>query len=204
MAAVTAVMFDLGGVLCRVDEAAAWRAWEERTGVAAAELQRELFARGLKEEFDRGLKAPGGVARFLATRFDIALDLAAWRDIWSRSVAADPLMDAFAEAVATRLPCLLASTTDAIHHEVLAGQLACLKRFAGQAVSYRMGSVKPEPEFYRRAVFMLGAPAASTLFIDDRPENVEGARRCGLQAVQFTGLSALREELASRGVAGLE
>ncbi|MCC6464926.1 MAG: HAD-IA family hydrolase [Planctomycetes bacterium] len=203
MSAVSAVMFDLGGVLCRVDEAAVWRAWEERTGVAAAELQRELFDRGLKQEFDRGLKAPGGVARFLAARFDIRLDLAAWRDIWSRSVEADPEMDALAARVAARLPCLLASTTDAIHHEVLASQLGCLARFAGQAVSYRLGSVKPEPEFYRRAIFMLGAPAGSTLFVDDRPENVEGARRCGLQAVQFTGRDALRAELAARGLADL-
>jgi 2-haloacid dehalogenase len=41
---------------------------------------------------------------------------------------------------------------------------------------------------------------ARALFIDDNLENVESARKEGLQAVQFTSASQLTAELKSAGI----
>jgi FMN phosphatase YigB (HAD superfamily) len=109
-------------------------------------------------------------------------------------------MDALAAEIAARVPCALASTTDRIHHEKLGGELGCFSAFRAQAVSYQIGFVKPHPTFYREALELLGTSAPDTLFIDDKPENVDGARRAGMQALHFTGIDALREELARRGL----
>jgi HAD superfamily hydrolase (TIGR01509 family) len=47
-------------------------------------------------------------------------------------------------------------------------------------------SIKPEREIYEHCLAGLGVPAEQTLFLDDRPENIDGAKRLGIHGVQFT------------------
>jgi putative hydrolase of the HAD superfamily len=50
-------------------------------------------------------------------------------------------------------------------------------------LSHQQGLRKPEPEFYERALAGLGVPANQTVFIDDKPENVEAAEMLGIQGI---------------------
>lgn len=63
-----------------------------------------------------------------------------------------------------------------------------------------LGLRKPEPAIYERALEMLDAPAERVLFIDDREENVDGARNAGMKAIRFEGAEALKSELMGLGV----
>jgi len=63
-----------------------------------------------------------------------------------------------------------------------------------------MGLRKPEPAMYRRALDILGSAPYRTLFIDDREENVAGAKAEGIKAIRFTGAEALRREFEKLGV----
>jgi putative hydrolase of the HAD superfamily len=62
-----------------------------------------------------------------------------------------------------------------------------------------LGLRKPEIAIYQRALDILGRPAERILFIDDREENLTGARAVGMQTIQFKGAESLRRELAARG-----
>lgn len=46
-------------------------------------------------------------------------------------------------------------------------------------------TLKPRPEAYLNCLATLGIAAADAIFVDDQPRNVEGARRVGLDAIQF-------------------
>jgi len=63
-----------------------------------------------------------------------------------------------------------------------------------------VGLRKPAPAIYRRVLDILGKPAERILFIDDREENVAGARAAGFRTIRFEGAGALRSELQSLGV----
>jgi putative hydrolase of the HAD superfamily len=63
-----------------------------------------------------------------------------------------------------------------------------------------LGLRKPEPAIYRRALDILGKPAHRILFIDDREENVAGAKTAGMEAIRFQGAESLRRELTNLGV----
>lgn len=70
----------------------------------------------------------------------------------------------------------------------------------GVTVSGEVGLIKPDREIYDRHAESFGLEPAATLFIDDSPQNVEGAIAAGWQAVQFTGAEQLRRDLARLGV----
>ncbi|MCB9896260.1 MAG: HAD-IA family hydrolase [Planctomycetes bacterium] len=200
MTRLEGILIDAGGVLCRLHEEAVYAAWEAKTGLPGEKLRTELYDRGLKEEFDRGLKHPAGVALFLKYRFEIDLEKDDWRAIWNEAISIDPEMDKFARGLAVHLPVALASTTDKYHHAKMQAELTCFELFKGQAVSYEIGHIKPEIEFYRRAVEKLGTSPGKTLFIDDLEVNVQGAANAGLLALRFTGLEKLQEDLKAYGL----
>ena len=71
--------------------------------------------------------------------------------------------------------------------------------------SHDLGAAKPDPAFFAEAARRIGADPAAILFVDDRPDNVEGARAAGLAAVCWTvddGHAALLDLLAGHGVDG--
>lgn len=55
--------------------------------------------------------------------------------------------------------------------------------FSSRFFSCRLGVAKPEPAFFHRVRERFLLPGESILFLDDRLENVEGARAAGWQAV---------------------
>lgn len=59
------------------------------------------------------------------------------------------------------------------------------RHFDGEVVSCEEGICKPEPEIYRLLLERYNLDPAETLFIDDRPENVEAAEREGIVGFHY-------------------
>lgn len=86
--------------------------------------------------------------------------------------------------------------------EVLAhmrANFAWLDTFDHLTWSCELDMLKPEPEIYQHTLDKLGVRAEEALFLDDREENVEGARRVGLHALLFRDVATLRDDLAQAG-----
>ncbi|MFB2550910.1 HAD family hydrolase [Ensifer soli] len=71
----------------------------------------------------------------------------------------------------------------------------------GVTVSAEIGLIKPDVAIYRHHAARFGLTPERTLFIDDSPANVDGARGAGWQAVVFTDPERLRLDLAGHGIA---
>jgi 2-haloacid dehalogenase len=87
--------------------------------------------------------------------------------------------------------------------EVFAARLArydILKGFDGSIVSGHEGVLKPSQEIFRLLTERYRIDPSESLFIDDSPANVEGARAAGLQAHHFVDAPSLEAELASVGL----
>jgi epoxide hydrolase-like predicted phosphatase len=57
------------------------------------------------------------------------------------------------------------------------------------------GTAKPGREIYDLTLDRLGIPAGQALFIDDKTENIEGAKRAGLQTILFKNFRQFKKEL---------
>ena len=58
-------------------------------------------------------------------------------------------------------------------------------RLAGATISADVGLRKPDPNIYRGMLETSGYEAGELLFVDDRANNVDAARACGIDSLQF-------------------
>jgi putative hydrolase of the HAD superfamily len=63
-----------------------------------------------------------------------------------------------------------------------------------------VGILKPARRIYEVALAMSQAEPGSSVFIDDREQNLEPARSLGMQTIRFTDARRLRQDLAELGV----
>jgi FMN phosphatase YigB (HAD superfamily) len=186
------VAFDLGGVLVDVDKAHLFALGPADAVDAAffgphhdAATVGDLDAAGFAAAMGRALRDRG---------VDVDDD-----DVgaeWARVVAWRPGGAALLSACAGVVTTHVWSNTDPIHWRVLGAAIDGVVHHA--AASFRLGAAKPDARFYARA--LLGHAPGDVLFLDDRADNVAGARALGIDAVVVTSVDAARALLAARGV----
>lgn len=194
---IALVLFDLDHVLSDYDHHARLAVLAERSGSDANAVGAALFGSGLEDESDRGDWSPQGYAEELSRRLGarIALDDLVAARAASMRARTDSLRLAHAAAQTARIAIL---TNNGLYmrdrmHEICP---ALLPLFAGRMrFAAEFGRVKPDPEVYLHCLRTLDAEPAATLFVDDKAENVIGARRAGLHAVQFTDAAQLQRDL---------
>ena len=72
---------------------------------------------------------------------------------------------------------------------------AFLDLLDGGIVSYQVHALKPDREIYEILLARYDLVADQCLFFDDRADNVEGARKVGIHAIQVTSRQMLNETL---------
>ena len=62
------------------------------------------------------------------------------------------------------------------------------------------GTSKPERRIYELTIERLGVEAGQAVFIDDKPDYIDGAQRAGLNTILFESVSQVKNELIMLGV----
>lgn len=73
--------------------------------------------------------------------------------------------------------------------------LSFLQDVDGALFSYEVKQIKPEPEIYQTLFERFNLKPEECVFLDDMPENIEGARAQGMAGICFTGYEAANEKL---------
>ena len=68
----------------------------------------------------------------------------------------------------------------------------------GKVVSYQVHMAKPDERIYRHLLRTYGLDPSECIFYDDRQENTEAARKCGIEAVTITSEAHILQELQKR------
>src|SRR5262245_27834572 len=187
-APVSALLFDLGNVVIRIDFDRVFARWAALAGCDAA-LLREKFSHD--EPYQRHERGEIDTAAYFASLRDslgVDLDDAGLLDGWNAVFVEEmPGMSALLARIVPRIPLYAFTNTNRAHAAHCARQFApVLGHFRKVFASCEMGLRKPEPAAFAHIVNELGAPAGCILFFDDSLANVEAARACGLQGVHVT------------------
>ncbi len=183
------VMFDLGVVLLHLEygpaQAACISKCDPARLAAGGQFLRLLGRTPIVDAYERGdISAQQFFDHFVeATGFTGSLDEFAtiWRSIFRENT---PMIE-FAHRVASRYPTFIMTNASDLHVPWVFDQFPALNFFRDYAASCYVGAAKPDPLYYERALKKFGAPAESSLFIDDRPENVEAAHALGFRCVLY-------------------
>lgn len=96
----------------------------------------------------------------------------------------------------------LYALTDNVHEIVayLKQRYEFWRYFEGAVVSAEVGCLKPEPEIFRTLLDTHALRAEGTVFIDDVPRNVAGARAMGMHAIAFEDAAQCEHALRELGL----
>jgi glucose-1-phosphatase len=190
---VSALLWDVGGVLLRTEDPGPRRRWEERLGLPAGRLAKTVFECSAAQRATVGEASDDEVWREAANNLGVPpaeldqfkLDFFAG-DRWDadllrfiknkrQALRMGILSNAWLGARASFAPWIQPDT----FHATLFSAEEHLR--------------KPDERFYRLAATRLGVAPETILFIDDFPENVEGARKIGMMGIQFMNSRSVME-----------
>ena len=198
--------FDLGNVLLKFDHQIACRQMAEVAGVSIDRVRAVVFEGALQHRYERGEISSRQFfetfCRRTDTRPEFDLLMLAASAIFELHSAVVPVLVRLKNE-GRRLG-ILSNTCPPHWDFVSAGRYAILNgTFEQHVLSYEVGAMKPDAAIYKAAIDRAGVPADRVFFVDDRLENVEGARAAGIDAVLFTTASQLARDLRSRGVSSM-
>jgi epoxide hydrolase-like predicted phosphatase len=184
-APIRAVIFDWGGVIEPLPNAARFAEWERRLGLPPGALQPVLWG-DLWQEVERGAVTLDAYGAYVcrACGFAGPEELEAFaQEFYPRR--ADPRMLAALRALRPRYRTAILS--NAFH-----GQREHIAALTGAPVealvddyinSAEVGLRKPEIEIFRLALDRLGVAPPEAVFLDDTAANIAGAAAAGLRGI---------------------
>ena len=90
---------------------------------------------------------------------------------------------------------ILFSNTNSLDFNAVDKNIDLRRVIRSSYVSYAQGFLKPDPRSYQRLVELFNIDPSETLFVDDKPENIEGAKKAGWHAEVIESEESLFEVL---------
>lgn len=114
---------------------------------------------------------------------DVPMSSNALRDAWNGIFTPLPEMLSFVAKLKHHCGIYLLSNTSDLHWAHLKKTYGLEEICHGLLASYEVGAMKPSAAIYRAFELRFGLTAKTTLFIDDKQENIAGAMACGWQGL---------------------
>ena len=198
---IKAVVFDVGNVLIDWDPKYLYR--QLMTDDAAIDrFLNDVCHYTWNLEQDRGRLWADAIAEKIAEFPEHEALIRAYDERWTDMVsgAIQGSVDILEELHAKKFPLYAITNFSREKWDIATEAFPFLKFFDGVTVSADVKLLKPDPVIYQHFLKTFALDPSALLFVDDRIENVEAARREGFNAVQFTTPEQFREDLKSYGV----
>lgn len=199
---IRTIVFDMGGVLIKFDR----EYFIRRLNVDPMDekiLMNEVFCSLEWARMDRGSLTEAEAAKSICVRLPERLHLVAERlvTMWERPILeVDGMYELVKELKDRGYKVYLLSNASVRQHEYWP-RIPAAELFDGKLISSDVHLVKPQPEIYRLFCDTFQVLPEECFFIDDSPQNIEGAYEVGMQGAIFHGdAGALRESLRAAGV----
>ena len=198
---ITTIIFDIGNVLVGFD----WKQYLESFGFSDDVTRRISEATVLSSQwnkFDQGVMEDEEILRlFIENDPKIETEIRQiFADIHDLLTPRDYAVPWVKELKQKGYRVLYLSNFSRKAEVECAHTLKFLQYMDGGVMSYRFKQIKPQPEIYDTLIREYGLKPEECVFLDDREDNCEAARKKGMQAIVFTTREEAVAELAKLGV----
>jgi len=198
---ITAITFDLGNVLVKVDHLRFCRRVAALAGLSPQEVYAQVFESSLEPGYDTGRITSREFYERVTAHFGLSLVYDRFRQLWCDIFDPMESMAAVVAHLAPRFPLFLLSNTNSLHFDYIRERFeAILQPFQAFILSYEVGSRKPEAAIYYALIRQVSRPPEEILFLDDKVVFVEAARDQGLAAWQVNSPQELQRDLERHGL----
>ena len=194
------VAFDLGNVLCRVNEIPASKIFADLSNRPWQEAREIVFGQKQKNKFERNQITFNEHAVHALDTLGINMGLQEFIELYDSVLVPSEEMYPLVEALAKQIRIALVSNTSEPHWNWADRTLPFSSKFDPVITSYTVKTMKPELDFYNALLNQSGVAAKNILFIDDIPENILSARQMGIRGHQFIDKHSLEQHLQELGI----
>ena len=192
------IVFDVGWVFVRLD----YRPMIELLRSRGADVsdRQSVLARVPLEDHETGRLPGRDLLEHLASLARAPVSLEEMHERWVRVFELEPAMVDLAHRLSERHRVFLLSNTGDLHWAYLSREYRLHAIGEGALPSYLAGVMKPHAGIYAEAERRFALEPAATLFIDDREDNIEGARARGWRGIVHEDYGSTRSALQAEGV----
>lgn len=195
------IVFDVGKVLVHYDPHLAYVDLIPDISEREAFLS-DVCSAAWNREQDRGRSWKEAEAEAIARHPDKAALIRAFRQRWHLMVshAHDEVVAILKALIESGRDVTLLTNFAADTYREATRRFPFLTEGRGTTVSGHVGLLKPDAAIYRLHTANFDLAPTATLFFDDTPQNVEGAREAGWNAERFLDAGRMRGDLERYGI----
>lgn len=173
----------------------------EKSGLPNGEIRTRLAATGAMNGYESGRMTSQEFFETVCDALGVKLSFEEFSSIWISVFMPYTLIpEEFVAALRRKYRVVLLSNTNEIHFNWLRETYPILNHFDAYVLSHEVKAMKPDDAIYDAVLKQAAAAAPECFYTDDVDLFVEGAKRHGIDAVQFQGFEKLRDEMAARGI----
>ncbi|OSZ82895.1 hypothetical protein CAP35_06435 [Chitinophagaceae bacterium IBVUCB1] len=188
------IIFDLGGVLLNIDYKLTEEAFTRLGITDFPQRYSQLRQTSLFDDFETGKIETDEFITKMQAMTGVSITPQQVTDAWNAMLLNFPLRRLqILQQLRPYYDLLLLSNTNALHeaafNDILNREhgMPSLGVFFDKVyLSHRIGMRKPHPEVFEKILAENGLKAADTLFIDDSPQHIEGAKSVGIRAIHLS------------------
>jgi 2-haloacid dehalogenase len=201
MAAVRAVVFDLGGVLIDWDPRYLYRKLFDGRAEEMEAFLSDVTTKEWNHRQDAGRTWVEAIEELCVAHPDRRALIEAYAERWEEMLggAIDGTVAVLAELREAGVPLYALSNWSAETFPRARELYEFLGWFDGYVISGELGITKPDPRIYEHLLETFDLEPGQVFFTDDLEANVEAARALGIDAVVFRGAEPLRRDLVAAG-----
>ena len=198
---IDTLIFDQGGVLVWTRWDNVTIAWAALRGTTPKEVMDRMLEGDAYSPFMRGEVDRAEFRDRMCAHLGIQQAPDDFDETWRSAIEPNPDIVALIENLSARYRMVIGSNTDELHQERGEKIQPIITTFDDFLLSYELGVLKPDPDFFEKGLAKLGLSVDQCFFTDDRQNNVDSALSVGIQAVRFESVPQLEAALKTLGLA---
>jgi len=201
------IIFDFGGVILDIDPQLTINEFIRLGYSQKNKLDGKDFYQKVIHKFEKGIFTPEVFRNKLRDYLHMDLTNQQIDDAWNALLFDIPRERIeMIEKVKHNYPIYLLSNSNEIHYDLYVRDLQLRfgykefnELFNKSYFSFDLHMCKPDPEIYEFVINQENLNPATTLFIDDRKDNLEGAHKAGLITYHLTNQERIRDIFDENG-----
>ena len=194
----TSIVFDLGNVLVTV-HSDRFEAYLRQRG-ATVDSREQFLARTGADSYEKGQIECDEFLRRVASVIPHPSDKQEIQNRWQDMFSPDNKMLRLLRALRATHRVFILSNTNKMHWNWICDQYSILEEVDGALTSFEAMAMKPEALIFQRCEEQFALGPQRTIFIDDLPQNVDGARSQGWKGIVHRDFDDTVRQLATLGV----